>query len=391
MRRLAKITAGLAVSIVVIILGVGAVNTNIMASVNPESLTQASQFKEGRFHNTHESPQPGLLKTLEITKRFFFERGVNKTPLHTVPVEQVTRAQLDALSNTDVHFIKLGHSSILLKIYGEYWLLDPVFAQRASPFRFLGPKRFHQAPIALDELPPISKVLISHNHYDHLDKAAVKKLAAKTQQFLVPLGVESDLEKWGIAAEKIVRFDWWQELPTPNALVAFTPTQHFSGRGLSDRNSTLWGSWVIKTEGAAIFFSGDSGYFDGFKQIGNRYGPFDITFIETGAYDNDWADIHMTPEESVQAHIDLKGHVMVPVHNGTFDLAFHSWYDPLERVNSAAIATNSRLFTPVFGQVISFAALQERVQANVKWWRKLMPELSAEPQAQTQATVAPQG
>ncbi|WP_049632254.1 MBL fold metallo-hydrolase [Cellvibrio sp. pealriver] len=366
-------------------------NTNIMASVNPESLTQASQFKEGRFHNTHESPQPGLLKTLEITKRFFFERGVNKTPLHTVPVEQVTRAQLDALSNTDVHFIKLGHSSILLKIYGEYWLLDPVFAQRASPFRFLGPKRFHQAPIALDELPPISKVLISHNHYDHLDKAAVKKLAAKTQQFLVPLGVESDLEKWGIAAEKIVRFDWWQELPTPNALVAFTPTQHFSGRGLSDRNSTLWGSWVIKTEGAAIFFSGDSGYFDGFKQIGNRYGPFDITFIETGAYDNDWADIHMTPEESVQAHIDLKGHVMVPVHNGTFDLAFHSWYDPLERVNSAAIATNSRLFTPVFGQVISFAALQERVQANVKWWRKLMPELSAEPQAQTQATVAPQG
>lgn len=374
MRVLAKVTIWLLGSLVTLILGVIVVNTEIVASADGTSLAQTSQYKNGRFYNAKVFEQPGLMKTLEIFKRYFTEPAKDKVPLKAVPVEQVSRAQLDALPDNDLHFIKLGHSSILLKVYGEYWLLDPVFSERASPFSFLGPKRFHQTPITIDELPAIDKVLISHNHYDHLDKASVKKLVAKTKQFLVPLGVEADLQKWGVAPEKIARFDWWQELETDTALIAFTPTQHFSGRGIGDGNNTLWGSWVIKTAAGSLYFSGDSGYFDGFKQIGEKYGPFDVALIETGAYDNDWADIHMTPEQSVQAHLDLKGQVMVPVHNGTFDLAFHSWYDPMERVFAAARQSSATLLTPVFGQPTSFVSLKQHVDASTKWWRKLMPE-----------------
>lgn len=350
------------------------VNAKMVASVDAVTLAQASQYRDGKFFNAKVFEQPGLMKTLQIAKRYFTEPALDKVPQQAVPVERITSVQLDALPDNELHFIKLGHSSVLLKVYGEYWLLDPVFSERASPFSFLGPKRFHHAPISIDELPDIDKVLISHNHYDHLDKASIKKLAAKTKQFLVPLGVETDLQKWGVAANLIMRFDWWQELQSDNALIVFVPTQHFSGRGIGDGNTTLWGSWVIKTAAGSIYFSGDSGYFDGFKQVGAKYGPFDITFIETGAYDNDWADIHMTPEQSVQAHLDVKGQVMVPVHNGTFDLAFHSWYDPLLRVSAAASQANTMLLTPIFGQPISLAALKQHVAVNTEWWHSLMPE-----------------
>ena len=377
MRKIVKATVWLLSSLVIIAAGVIIVNAQVVASVNTETLTQASQYKNGKFFNAKLFEQPGLMKTLEIAKRYFTEPARDKVPLQAVPMEKVTRAQLDALPDNDLHFIKLGHSSVLLKVYGEYWLLDPVFSERASPFSFLGPKRFHQAPITIDELPDIDKVLISHNHYDHLDKASVKKLAAKTKQFLVPLGVEADLQKWGVAADAITRFDWWQELQAPHALIAFTPAQHFSGRGIGDGNSTLWGSWVISTAAGSLYFSGDSGYFDGFKQIGEKYGPFDIALIETGAYDDDWADIHMTPEQSVQAHLDLKGQVMVPVHNGTFDLAFHSWYDPLQRVSTAAKQSNVALLTPIFGQPISLGSLSRHLETNSKWWYKLIPKNTA--------------
>ena len=150
--------------------------------------------------------------------------------------------------------------------------------------------------------------------------------------------------------------------------MAFTPTQHFSGRGLSDANTTLWGSWVIKTNDESLYFSGDSGYFSGFKSIGDKYGPFDYTLIETGAYDKDWADVHMTPEQSVQAHIDLQGKVMIPIHNGTFDLAFHAWYEPLERALSAADKLSVVLNTPIIGAVITVGGCE---QQSTRWWRTL--------------------
>ncbi|MCU4676887.1 MBL fold metallo-hydrolase [Catenovulum sp. 2E275] len=353
------------VLVVVLLIGACAVNENLASSTQSYS---SSQFKSGQFFNEKPVESGGLMKTLAIFYRFFTEKKINTVPQQALPVNTLTREQLLALSNDQLHLIKLGHSSVLLKVYGEFWLLDPVFAERASPFSFLGPKRFHQPPISIAELPPIERVLISHNHYDHLDKSAVKQLIDKTKQFLVPLGVENDLIKWGVEPANIQTFDWWQELKTPNALLAFTPTRHFSGRALGDANSTLWGSWVIKTQQQSIYFSGDSGYFDGFKQIGQKYGPFDLTLIETGAYDKDWPEIHMTPAQSVQAHLDLQGRVMLPIHNGTFDLAFHAWYEPLEQAAAIAQEKNVELMTPVVGEVINL----NKTADSQKWWQSFM-------------------
>ncbi|PCJ31857.1 MAG: hydrolase [Gammaproteobacteria bacterium] len=342
------------------------INSSLTARVNKSLVVaETDHFKNGKYHNIAPRKPLAFKDGLALWLRFFTEEKIDTTPDIDIPVRSISRVDLAALSNDALHIIKLGHSSILLKIKGEYWLLDPVFSDRASPFNFAGPKRFHQPPISLEDLPLIDKVLISHNHYDHLDESSIKVLAQKTQEFFVPKGVDGDLERWGIEPKKITTFDWWQEQKTSIALVAFTPTQHFSGRAMGDGNTTLWGSWVIKTPQHSFYFSGDSGYFSGFKEIGEKYGPFDLTMVETGAYDNDWADIHMTPEQSVQAHIDLKGKIMVPIHNGTFDLAFHTWHDPFDRVVVEAEKRDVALSTPEFGQIFS---ITDPASHNA-WWQ----------------------
>lgn len=333
--------------------------------------TPASIYKDKKFYNINtqkpDKSQSGLVKMLAILSRYVTEKRVDVSPLQAIPLETLTRSKLEQLSSTQLHVIKLGHSSLLLKVYGEFWLFDPVFSKRASPFPFLGPKRFHPAPIDIEALPEIDKVLISHDHYDHLDKQAIRALANKTKQFLVPMGVDLRLCEWGIDEDQVYYFDWWEELETDNGLIAYTPAQHFSGRGLGDGNKTLWGSWVIKAREYSVFFSGDSGYFSGFKDIGAKYGPFDLTLIETGAYDKDWPEVHMQPEESLQAHLDVNGKVMIPVHNGTFDLAFHPWYEPLDRISRLAKNQQVNLLTPKFGQVITLG-LDNQTQA---WWESL--------------------
>ena len=351
--------------IVLLGLAIYIVNNSIKAKVNLIEEVTSAPYEGSKFHNTAPRKPMSFSDTAALWVRFFTEKKVDTTPDINIPLRLVTRTDLDALSRDKLHIVKLGHSSILLKVYGEYWLIDPVFSDRASPFQFMGPKRFHQPPISLEDLPSIDKVLISHNHYDHLDKASIKALRDKAQEFLVPKGVDGDLLDWGVEANKIITFDWWQELQTSQGLVAFTPTQHFSGRGMGDGNATLWGSWVIKTPQESIFFSGDSGYFAGFKEIGDKYGPFDLTMVETGAYDKDWADIHMKPEESVQAHIDLQGKVMMPIHNGTFDLAFHTWHDPFDRVAVEAERREVTLSTPEFGRIFSITDLPPLIP----WWK----------------------
>lgn len=326
----------------------------------------SDHYRDGVFYNSTKSEPPTFSKTMEILGRYVTEDRIDPLPKKTLPVKPVTRKQLDELDNESSHLIKLGHSSVLIKSFGKYLLIDPVFSDRASPFSFMGPKRFHPTPIKIKELPEIDKVIISHNHYDHFDKEAIKQLAGKTKQFLMPLGIEGDLEKWGVDLKKVISFDWWQEYQSENTLFAFTPTQHFSGRGLRDRNKTLWGSWVIKTPDSNLYFSGDSGYFEGFKTIGDKYGPFDFTFIETGAYNKDWGDIHMFPERSVKAHIDLKGDVMVPVHNSTFDLSFHPWYEPLDRVYKEAQKLKVSLSTPITGEVFN----SETELPQDRWWNE---------------------
>lgn len=323
----------------------------------------SAQFADGKFRNPVRLQDMGLGKTLAVLWRFMFDKPADASPAQPIPVLALSRAELLAAPEGSLY--RLGHSTLLLKLGGEFWLTDPVFAERASPLSFVGPKRFHAPPISLDELPPIKAVILSHDHYDHLDHDAVLALAAKTELFLTPLGVGDTLIGWGIPAAQVRQLDWWQETRVGALRFVATPAQHFSGRGLRDGNRNLWASWVIIGEQQRVFFSGDSGYFAGFKTIGERFGPFDLTLIETGAYNQDWADVHMQPEQSLQAHLDLRGRHLLPVHNGTFDLALHPWQEPFERIVALAAAQGVALTTPRMGERIAIGA----PPPAQTWWR----------------------
>ncbi|KVU44358.1 hydrolase [Burkholderia ubonensis] len=318
-----------------------------------------------RFLNVAPRPVEGLGKMLRIMWNMLFNKPRGAVPTGALPVDTLTRDELDAAPDRSLY--RLGHSTLLLKLRGQFWLTDPVFAERASPFRRLGPKRFHAPPIALADLPPLRGVILSHDHYDHLDRDTVLALAATTGVFLAPLGVGDRLIEWGIDATKVRQLDWWQSAEIDGLTLTATPAQHFSGRSLFDGNSTLWASWVIVDDDLRVFFSGDTGYFDGFRTIGERIGPFDVTLIETGAYDAQWPYVHMQPEETVQAHVDLRGRWLVPIHNGTFDLAMHRWQEPFERVTALATARGVELSTPRMGERLTLAAPHR----GEPWWRSV--------------------
>jgi L-ascorbate metabolism protein UlaG (beta-lactamase superfamily) len=242
-----------------------------------------------------------------------------------------------------------------------------VFGERVSPVGFAGPKRFHAPPLQLADLPPIEGLILSHDHYDHLDVPTIEYLAQRVRRYFVPLGLKARLVAMGVPAERVQELDWWQSDSQGEVRLTATPAQHFSGRGLTDRNQTLWASWVIESGDQRIYYSGDSGYFDGFRQIGERLGGFDLALMENGAYDAYWPAVHMTPEESVKAFQDLRARVLFSVHNSTFDLAFHTWRDPLDRLADLAEARQIELATPEIGEVMTVG--QARV--NRRWWAGL--------------------
>jgi L-ascorbate metabolism protein UlaG (beta-lactamase superfamily) len=331
-------------------------------SVNAGSTPEASRQDQGLFRNHAPVQREGVRKMLRIMWNMIFHKPRNTRPASPIPVQGLTLADLMAAPNHSVY--RLGHSTLLLKMQGKFWITDPVFAERASPVQWAGPKRFHQPPISIDELPAIEAVILSHNHYDHLDYQAVLKLADKTNVFLTPLGVGDTLIKWGIDASKVRQFDWWQGTEVAGIRFVATPSQHFSGRGLFDGNSSLWASWVMIDGDTRIFFSGDTGYFDGFKRIGEQFGPFDLTLMETGAYNVEWPHVHMQPEETLQAHIDLKGRWLLPIHNGTFDLAMHAWHEPFDRILALAWERSVSITTPQMGEVFNLT----QPQRGSAWW-----------------------
>jgi L-ascorbate metabolism protein UlaG (beta-lactamase superfamily) len=337
---------------------------------NPLNKIQNSpQFKNGKFTNPRVlemNPGFGMLK------KYLFGKE-QRTPKATLPQQQI---DLNLLESPDSSYLKVtnaGHSSLLIHMDGYRILTDPVYEARITP---VGPTRFNKdIPIDPTSLRNIDVVVISHNHYDHLNKYSIQTIHPEVKRFLVPLGVGAQLEKWGVPREKITELDWWDSYDYDEQLtITSTPSQHFSGRGLTDRNETLWTSYVIASLDHNIYFSGDSGYFDGFKTIGEKYGPFDIAFMECGAYNKEWADVHMFPEQTVQASLDLKAHYVWPIHWGTFNLALHDWFDPMKRVTLAAQAQGVKLLTPIFGQVVEYPG---RMQTE-KWWAPYLPEMSEE-------------
>jgi len=330
--------------------------------------SESPQYGDNKFENSAPTQPSGLRKTAKIIWRYITEERSNTEPAEAIPMESIQLSGSATQSDDTVSLYRLGHSSLLLSLNSEFWLIDPVFGERASPFSWMGPKRFHQTPIALDQLPNIRGVIISHDHYDHLDQSTIEQLRDKVDTFITPLGVGQHLQKWGVDKSRIQELDWWQSTTVDNVKLVATPAQHFSGRGLTDGNQTLWASWVIQVGEQKLFYSGDTGYFEGFKEIGNRFGPFDLTIMENGAYDKDWADIHMRPEETLQAHLDLGGKAMLPVHNSTFDLAFHSWQEPLNRLTALAEENGVTLITPTIG---SRVALKELNNHQARWWQEM--------------------
>ena len=330
--------------------------------IAPADHSQSPQHRDGKFRNVAPRRSPGFLKTLSIAWRVLTSKPDTTVPHAPIPVQALTAAAL--AEAPDASLFRLGHSTLLLKLAGEFWLTDPVFSERASPVQWAGPKRFHAPPISIAELPPIKGVILSHDHFDHLDHAAILELAPKVEVFITPLGVGERLIGWGIAAAKVRQLDWWQQTSVHGVQLVATPAQHFSGRSLSDGDRTLWASWVIVAGDLRLFFSGDTGYHADFKTIGDRFGPFDVTLLETGAYDKEWPEVHMQPEETLQAHLDLRGRWLMPVHNGTFDLALHPWHEPFDRILDLAATHGVRLATPEMGERLALDA----PQPGKRWW-----------------------
>lgn len=278
-------------------------------------------------------------------------------PRKTIDIEKFTSK--DSL-------LWLGHSTILGNIDGVSFIVDPMLSDRASPLPCIGPKRFEGSLTPINELPNIDVILITHNHYDHLDRKTIMAFHKDIKMILVPKNNAYILKKWGVEPSKIQELSWFEDVMFEGVQFSLCPTQHFSGRSLTDRDKSLWGSWVIRGKKHSVYVSGDSGYNNHFKVIGNKYGPFDIACMECGAYNDNWSEIHMTPEESVQATLDVGAKVMLPMHWAGFDLSTHAWDEPITRATNRAKEIGLTTITPMIGQDMDF----EHMVTFDEWWTR---------------------
>jgi L-ascorbate metabolism protein UlaG (beta-lactamase superfamily) len=347
-----------------------------------ERMRRSPQWQDGRFRNRLpriDAPLPRILR------EFFFGGSRFRRPAGPIPVERRTAADFAAPPATGLRVTWLGHSTLLLEVDGRRVLIDPVWGERASPVPFVGPERWYAPPLRLAELPPLDAVVISHDHYDHLDRPTVEALAtvgaARGAAWVVPLGVGAHLKAWGVSASRITELDWWESVRIRAAsdaaqelTITATPARHFSGRGIRGRDRTLWAGWAFQSASHRVFYSGDTALHEDFVEIGERLGPFDLTMIEIGAYDAMWADVHIGPEQAVLAHRLVRGGVMLPVHWGLFDLALHGWTEPIERVLAAAAPAGIHVATPRPGGMV-----EPGVHADAaRWWPAVPWKAAAE-------------
>ena len=296
--------------------------------------------------------------------KFYFESKEGQSPKKPLPQTRPEFASF--LEDKTPKVIWFGHSTFLLNMSGITILVDPVFSDYASPVSFMI-KRFQPPVITPNELPEIDYIVISHDHYDHLDYPTIKAFLNKKNKFLVPLGVGSHLRGWGISSERIIELDWWESQSFKGIEFIATPAQHFSGRSLTDKNHTLWASWVVKGQKHSVYFTGDSGYDIHFKTIGEKYGPFDMAFIENGQYNKIWKEVHLLPEQFYSAYKDLRARRYFPVHWGAFDISEHTWKEPIESIYQISKEKNLQLVAPQIGEVVPIAQEYE----TKAWWGEL--------------------
>lgn len=326
-----------------------------------QRMAASAQWQASQFEN----PQPlrndffGALSAMANSSRFV-------APATPVPAITHSSEDFRAAPASGLRVTWFGHSSTLVEIDGYRVLTDPVFSDRVSPFMFAGPKRWYAPPVALADLPEIDAVVISHDHYDHMDMATIHAMKSWRNIFVVPLGMGAHLAYWGIPENRIVELDWWQEKTFARAgafKIVLTPARHASGRMLIDNNSKLWGGFALIGAKHRVYYSGDTGLFPAMKEIGAKLGPFDLTMIEVGQYHRSWPDWHIGPEQAVKAHTWARGRVMLPVHWGLFVLAMHSWTEPIERVSKEAALRSVPLATPRPGQ-----SFEPGITKLNRWW-----------------------
>jgi len=329
------------------------------APAEEAALEASPQWHDGHFEN----PQPMWSDMTHAVLRLF-ETAPAQSPVAPVPVLRSAGEAFAVPPASGLRVTWFGHSSTLLEIDGTRVLLDPIWSERPSPFSWIGPKRWFEPPIALAHLPAIDAVLVSHDHYDHLDAPTVQALQARGARFVVPLGVGGHLRRWGVAPDRILELDWWQATRVGSLTVTATPARHASGRLNPQSDKTLWSGYAVAGAAHKVWYSGDTGLFAGMSEIGERLGPFDLTLVESGQYDADWPDWHLGPEQAVQAHRLVRGRRMMPVHWALFALAHHGWTEPVERVLAAAACQGVDVLAPQPGRSVE-PSLEP---APVRWW-----------------------
>lgn len=328
-------------------------------------LQNSQQWKKGVFQNQSKTTMDMSLSSLPKLIRESIQGRKTRNPKGEIPLIPFDSEAFKP--DGSPKFIWYGHSTLLIQINDKNLLIDPMFGSDASPVGPIRTKRFSKDSLqVIKNLPHIDAILMTHDHYDHLDFESIRELRQKVDCFLVPLGVGRHLEHWGIGKSRITEFDWWKEIKLFELQFIFTPSRHFSGRGVFDRAKSLWGGWVIKSSKHSIYWSGDGGYDEHFKLVGEKFGPFDWGFMECGQYNERWHQIHMYPEEAVTAAIDAKVQKAIPVHWGAFSLALHHWKEPIQRFKAAAEKKQQACLSPMLGAVIDI-----NVDETESWWESL--------------------
>ncbi|MGZ8831821.1 MAG: MBL fold metallo-hydrolase [Thermoanaerobaculia bacterium] len=364
---------GLFVSLVIAVAGVGAAWTGSKfwkplggRATGPrlDRIRASPHWKDGKFRN--------LIRTNKLAPGSFwriiykqFAGHEIRNPVAPIPINRLTAGDIGARASEGLRAVWIGHATVLADIDGMRIVTDPIWSERCSPLQSAGPKRFHPPPIDLSEVGRVDAVVISHDHYDHLDMRTIQTLSGRGAVFIVPLGIGAHLERWDVPPPQIRELDWNERAQLGPLTFVALPARHYSGRGVTDSDATLWASWAIIGPMHRIYFSGDTGFFDGLRDIGASLGPFDLTLIKIGAYAKEWPEIHIDPEEAVAVHEAVRGKVMLPIHWSTFNVGYHDWFEPAERLVKAGSRRIS-FVVPRPGEIVDPAHVGE----VERWWRQ---------------------